>query len=310
MNGWPQRKQDLDNMIRPYFDFDDTLGLSNGVILKGERVVIPFSMRQEMKKNLHTAHIAYDGMMRRARQMIFWPGMADETKQMAETCTACQERKPMNQRETLIQHDEGNVPWEKVGADLMEVDGRQYLITVDYYSNFIEYDYLSTTTSQDVIRKLKGQFARLGAPKLLVTDGGPQFSSNEFLRFTRRWNINHIRSDPGYPRTNGKAEAAVKLMKNLILKTKHNGDDPYEALLELRNTPQQCIGFSPAEMCLKRSPRTLIPSTSKCLSEHVVAEKKENYKRQVKRQYDKQARDLQKLHLGQTIYYQNPGQTG
>uniref|UniRef100_A0A2C9LLW4 Integrase catalytic domain-containing protein n=1 Tax=Biomphalaria glabrata TaxID=6526 RepID=A0A2C9LLW4_BIOGL len=140
----------------------------------------------------------------------------------------------MNQRETLIQHD---VPWEKVGADLMEVDGRQYLITVDYYSNFIEYDYLSTT-SQDVIRKLKGQFARFGAPKILITDGGQQFSSNEFLRFTRRWNINHIRSDPGYPRTNGKAEAAVNIMKNLILKTKHNGDDPYEALLELRNTPR------------------------------------------------------------------------
>ncbi|XP_055877238.1 uncharacterized protein LOC129924751 [Biomphalaria glabrata] len=216
----------------------------------------------------------------------------------------------MNQRETLIQHDEGNVPWEKVGADLMEVDGRQYLITVDYYSNLTEYDYLSTTTSQDVIRKLKGQFARFGAPKMLITDGGPQFSSNEFLTFTRRWNINHIRSDPGYPRTNGKAEAAVKIMKNLILKTKHNGDDPYEALLELRNTPQQCTGFSPAEMCLKRSPQTLIHSTSKCLSEHVVAEKKENYKRQVKRQYDKQARDLPKLHLGQTIYYQNPGQTG
>ncbi|XP_055862796.1 uncharacterized protein K02A2.6-like [Biomphalaria glabrata] len=265
MNGWPQRKQDLDNRVKPYFDFADTLGLNNGVILKGEGVVIPFSMRQEMKKKLHTAHIAYDGMMRRARQTMFWPGMADEIKQMAETCTACQERKPMNQRETLIQHDEGNVPWEKVGADLMEVDERQYLITVDYYSNFIEHDYLSTTTSQDVIRKLKGQFARFGAPKMLITDGGPQFSSNEFLRFTRRWNIHHIRSDPGYPRTNGKAEAAVKIMKNLILKTKHNGDDPYEALLELRNTPRQCTGFSPVEMCLKRSPRTLIPSTSKCL---------------------------------------------
>ncbi|XP_055899117.1 uncharacterized protein LOC129928517 [Biomphalaria glabrata] len=143
---------------------------------------------------------------------------------------------------------------------------------------------------------------------MLVTDGGPQFSSNELLRFTRRWNITHIRSNPCYPRTNGKAEAAVKIMKNLILKTKHNGDDPYVALLELRNTPRQCTGFSPAEMCLKRSPRTLMPSTSKCLGEHVVAEKKENYKRQVKKQYDKQARNLPKLHL--FIYYQNPGQTG
>ncbi|KAI8737276.1 retrovirus related pol protein [Biomphalaria glabrata] len=84
MNGWPQRKQDLDNMIRTYFDFADTLGLSNGVILKGERIVIPFSMRQEMKKNLHTAHIAYDGMMRRPRQTIFWPGKADEIKQRAD----------------------------------------------------------------------------------------------------------------------------------------------------------------------------------------------------------------------------------
>uniref|UniRef100_A0A2C9M3C4 Reverse transcriptase domain-containing protein n=1 Tax=Biomphalaria glabrata TaxID=6526 RepID=A0A2C9M3C4_BIOGL len=121
--------------------------------------------REIFQKKLTEALLGLEGCINVVDDiMIVGCGMADEIRQMDETCTACQERKPMNQRETLIQH----VPWENVGADLMKVDGRlEYLITVDYYSNFIEYDYLSTT-SQEVIRKLKGLFARFGVPKMLI----------------------------------------------------------------------------------------------------------------------------------------------
>ena len=38
----------------------------------------------------------------------------------------------------------------KVGMDLCEFKKQHYLITVDYYSNFIEVDRLHTTTSENV----------------------------------------------------------------------------------------------------------------------------------------------------------------
>ena len=92
--------------------------------------------------------------MRRARDTVFWPAMSTEIRQVAENCEACQLHKPRNQKETLKQHEEGETTWSKIGVDLFEIKGRSYLVTVDYYSNFIEVDYLSTTMTQQVITKL------------------------------------------------------------------------------------------------------------------------------------------------------------
>ena len=57
--------------------------------------------------------------------------MAEDIKQTAEQCEACQRMKPRNQKETLKQSSDGQAPWVKVGVDLFEFDGRQYLVTVE-----------------------------------------------------------------------------------------------------------------------------------------------------------------------------------
>ena len=41
-------------------------------------------------------------------------------------------------------------------------------MTVDYFSNLFEIDYLSTTTSNTVVKKLKGHMARYGIPDEVV----------------------------------------------------------------------------------------------------------------------------------------------
>uniref|UniRef100_A0A2C9KW21 Integrase catalytic domain-containing protein n=1 Tax=Biomphalaria glabrata TaxID=6526 RepID=A0A2C9KW21_BIOGL len=247
-NGWPNDRKQVENDLKEFYSLADTLSISDGIIMKGERILIPKSMRQEMKTKLHASHLGYDSMMRRARNVIFWPGMAGEIKQIEQSCAACQERKPRNQKETLWQHSEGISPWEKVGADIMDIRGNQYLITVDYYSNFIEVDLLTQMTTLEVIKKLKGHFARFGIPKVFVSDFGTQFTAHEFKKFTEKWNIIHVKSDPGHHQANGKAESAVKIIKNLMKKANQRSEDQYEALLELRNTPRQESGVSPAQL--------------------------------------------------------------
>ena len=48
-----------------------------------------------------------------------------------------------------MSHDIPDRPWAKVGTDLFAKDGRDYLITVDYYSNFWEVDLLPSTELDD-----------------------------------------------------------------------------------------------------------------------------------------------------------------
>ena len=189
------------------------------MLVKGEAIIIPSELRASIKKRLHSAHLGCESMKRRARGIVFWPGMAHDIKQLADSCETCQEMKPRNTQEPLKQHNEGDGPWQKIGLDFFEIAGKHYLIVVDYYSNFIEIDLLTSQTSTRTITLLKKHFARYGIPRVIVSDGGPQFTSQEFNSFMTSWGISHHTSSPMHQRANGKAESAVKIMKSLLIKT-------------------------------------------------------------------------------------------
>ena len=141
--------------------------------------------------------------------------------------------KPRNPPEPLRQHSDGDEPYQKIGLDLFEIAGKHYLAVVDYYSNFIEIDLLTTMTSVRIVTLLKKHCARYGIPRMIVSDGGrPQFTSQDFNSFVEDWGINHVTSSPMHQRANGKAESAVKIMKSLLVKTHKEGDN------------QQCVLIS------------------------------------------------------------------
>lgn len=53
--GWPHKKQ-LIEATRPYFSVADKLSVEKGLLLRGCRIVIPTSMRQEILDRLHAGH--------------------------------------------------------------------------------------------------------------------------------------------------------------------------------------------------------------------------------------------------------------
>ena len=307
-DGWPDNKYDLPEEIRPYFAIRDTLSYNDNLVVNGERIVVPKSLQNDMKKRLHTAHLGYDSMIRRARKCIYWCGMAKDIKQVADNCDICFEHKPRNQKESLKQHAEGKSPFEKVGVDLCEYHGLNYLITVDYFTNFIEVDYLSTISSKNVITCLSRHFARYGIPKCLISDCGSQFTSQEFKQFMTKWGIVHFKSSPGHHQANGKAEAGVKIVKNLL---KKSSGDPYLALLELRNTPRQDGNQSPAELMFGRSTRSTVPSLRKQSTDSDKQQQqylcmRERRRQSIRNSYNRKSKDLKPLGKDQPIYYQNP----
>ena len=79
---------------------------------------------------------------------------------------------------------------------------------------------------------MKDAFTDKGVPVKLITDGGPQFSSREFKQFCGGWGITHVQSSPHYPQANGAAEAAVKSVKNLIIKSTNRGNVSVDSFRE------------------------------------------------------------------------------
>ena len=157
--------------------------------------------------------------------------MSTDVKHFIEKCDVCHAFDRRQSKETFIPHETPDLPWEKVGVDLFNFNGWDYLITVDNYSLLWEIDVLESKRSGTVIHKLKSQFARHGIPEMCISDNGSQFSSDEFRELSHQWNFKHITSSPKYPQSNGKVEAAVKSAKTILKKSWKARTDPYLALL-------------------------------------------------------------------------------
>ena len=303
--GCPDHQSALPLLVVPYFSIRDELAVTDDLVFRGERLVIPKSLRSQIKKDIHCGHQGIQSCLRRALEHVFWPGMNKEVKEWIQTCEACREFEQTPCKETLISHETPDSPWQKIATDLFTFKNKEYLVTVCYRSNFWEVDRLYNTKSSTVIKKLKAHLARYGIPKQLVTDNGPQFVSDEFRKFTESWGIEHTTTSPHHSQANGKCEAAVKVAKRMLRKTTKSGEDQYLALLNIRNVPTQGVDSSPAQRLFGRRTRTLLPTTQSLLKPRnpVNPESihlRSNQERQAK-YYNRTARDLPILKPGDTV---------
>ena len=92
-------------------------------------------------------------------------------------------------------------------------------------------------SSNTTINILKSIFARHGIPLILRSNGGPQYTCQNFKHFAKSYNFQNIRSSPYYPKSNGMAERHIQTLKQILKKADHDNRDPYVALMEYRNTP-------------------------------------------------------------------------
>ena len=150
-------------------------------------------------------------------------------------------------------------PMQFVASDCFEINGRHYVVLVDIYSDFIELSQLPDLNSNTLIKAIKPVFATHSAPANLITDNGTNFISSEFCRFLKSCDVNHITSSPHHHQSNGRVEAAVKLMKGIIKKSTKEGTDMWKAILEWRNATTPGMRSSPMQWLLSKRTHSMLP---------------------------------------------------
>ena len=83
-----------------------------------------------------------------------------QLKQFIASCEACNTFQTKNQKETLRSHEIPNGPWSKVASDIFEWNKEYYLVLVDYYSDWIDFDLMNNQTAAEIIDLIQKQFAR------------------------------------------------------------------------------------------------------------------------------------------------------
>ena len=301
---WPG-KETVSAGVQKYYQFKDELYVQDGMVLRGHRLVIPFALRQEMLSRIHEGHQGIVKCSRRAREAVWWPGASKDIQQLIEGCEICLKEKD-KQHQPLKPTKLPEKPWQELGSDLFEFQGKIYLLIVDYYSRWIEIYQLREMTSRSVIVKLKNAFARFGIPLKFRSDNGACYSSELFRNFSETFGFQHITSSPRYPESNGLAERSVKTIKRLWKKS----EDFHQSLMIYRATPLES-GFSPAELLLGRNIRTTLPKLKEC-DKQLFVPKDQHLKDRQKRNFDRRtrAKDLKEINPNERVWVKTNDKDG
>ena len=89
-DGWPSEPSKLPPNVRLYFTYREDLCYINGLVLKGNRIVIPKTLQNEMKTLLHNGHFGIVKIKNHARDIMFWPGMNNVIENIVRACNVCQ----------------------------------------------------------------------------------------------------------------------------------------------------------------------------------------------------------------------------
>lgn len=110
--GWPPVSADVPGAIKEFATVADELIESEGLVFKGDRVVVPRDARAEILRRLHSSHIGVNACIRRARESVFYPGITADIKRIVSACTICAESQAATQKEPLIPHVTPSRQWD------------------------------------------------------------------------------------------------------------------------------------------------------------------------------------------------------
>lgn len=174
--------------------------------------------------------------------------MNSNIEKCVQDCALCASYQNQQSAEPLKPTSTPDLPFSLVGCDLFDFQSKAYILTVDYYSKYIDVLPLESSNTTSIVNALKSIFATHGIPTRLRSDNGPQFSSSEFRKFCRELGIDHETSSPHFQSANGEAERSIQTVKNLWRKS----DDKHLSLLDYRTTPLEGIDLSPSQLLMGR----------------------------------------------------------
>ncbi|CAB3995793.1 Retrovirus-related Pol poly from transposon [Paramuricea clavata] len=226
--GWPTSiNKEVPQVLKPYWCYSDEISIENGILMKGQRIIIPSTLQVEILGKLHAAHQG-----------------AEKTKLCARTSIR------------LL---------AKMNEDIDRITKYcQYLLVSDYYSKypFVRKIPKGQSNRKTIIAVLKHIFIEQGISEVVRSDNGSHYSSKDYREFANEYGFQIVTSSAHYPRSNGYIESQVKTVKAILAKAKKADTDPNIALLCLRSTPIDNELPSPAEPLMKMKLQDNLPRKS------------------------------------------------
>lgn len=179
----------------------------------------------------------------------------------------------------------GNKPFEMVHIDHVaiadaRVSSKKYIfVVIDGFSKFTKLYPTKGTTTTEVINKLKMYFSYYSKPRVIVSNRGTCFTSQEFADFLNEYSVVHVKVATGSPQANGQVERVNRTLAPMLEKLSDNegGKNWMKAVTEvefaLNNSVHKSTGETPSVLLFGVQQRGKVHDP---LAEYVVEEINKN----------------------------------
>ncbi len=230
---------------------------SDGLLLRGEKLIIPSALQQRMVDIGHTGHQGIGKTKAILRNHVWFPRMDEMVEKSVSQCHKCQANTDRTCRHPLATEPMPSGPWEMVDADFYGPlpNGKYKFVLIDRFSRFLVVRSLTSLRGESVIASLHQLVSEFGIMERLKTDNGPPFQGRLFKDYCLKTGIHHQRITPLWPRANGLVE---RVMQPLGKSTRVIGRPSPNYEEEVRNyvaaynsTPHSTTGMTPRELMFR-----------------------------------------------------------
>ena len=82
--GWLDNIKDIPKALRPYHGQRHSLTVEDGLILRGEAIIVPPAERRKILEQIHQGHLGISKCQYRPRQCVYWPGINKDIEWLVE----------------------------------------------------------------------------------------------------------------------------------------------------------------------------------------------------------------------------------
>lgn len=204
-------------------------------------------------------HRGFERMKNTIRNFYSWPTMNSDIRRFIENCDICERTKIHKYTHTPLQITSvANAPFEKIYIDFVgeikpnSEENHKYLMTIScdltkYLLAVATFDCTAITAARIIVEQVCLVF---NIPKTIISDNGPAFIAETFKQMAKLLNINHIRTTPYHPQSNGSIERYHRTLGQCVRAyTEENRENWHKYipffLFSYNNTVHTATGFAP-----------------------------------------------------------------
>ena len=257
-----------DTDLRKYSNVFNELAVVDGLVLRGERIVVPQTLKKAMVKIAHEGHQGIVRTKQLLRAHVWFPGTDTMVEKYVGRCLACQSTTPCHTREPLQITDLPRGQWKKVSVNFVGPlrNKDMALVFWDQYARYPVVEFTSSTSADYVIPLFTRVFNTYGIPEEIKSDNGPPFNGSKFANFAQEQGFRHRKVTPGWAEANNDVERFMQTLKKSARTSKLEGKAIWEGVQRTvgsyRATPHPATKKSPDMLMFGRELLRKLPEGS------------------------------------------------